>query len=145
MTGHPDEPSVSPLPDAATTVATRSRRSWHRVLMTGMLGVVALALMVLGVVALVTGGVDIFKLQSAVSRLRLFGVLLQILIVALVGLRWRALVSWGQRRGIVQPHEFDRVIALRPKAMAFLCAYLVLIPIGPQTLFRLLGLGLGLG
>ncbi|PKO63146.1 MAG: hypothetical protein CVU24_00690 [Betaproteobacteria bacterium HGW-Betaproteobacteria-18] len=108
-----------------------------------MLGVVALALMVLGVVALVTGGVDIFKLQSAVSRLRLFGVLLQILIVALVGLRWRALVSWGQRRGIVQPHEFDRVIALRPKAMAFLCAYLVLIPIGPQTLFRLLGLGLG--
>jgi hypothetical protein len=143
MMAPPDEPSLAPLPDAATTVATRSRRSWHRVLMTGMLGVVALALMVLGVVALVTGGVDIFKLQSAVSRLRLFGVLLQILIVALVGLRWRALVSWGQRRGIVQPHEFDRVIALRPKAMAFLCAYLVLIPIGPQTLFRLLGLGLG--
>jgi len=141
MMAPPDEPSLAPLPDAATTVATRSRRSWHRVLMTGMLGVVALVLMVLGVVALVTGGVDIFKLQSAVSRLRLFGVVLQMLIVALVGLRWRALVSWGQRRGIVQPHEFERVIALRPKAMAFLCAYLVLIPIGPQTLFRLLGLG----
>lgn len=141
MMAPPDEPSMAPLPDAATAVATRSRRSWHRVLMTGLVGVVTLALMVLGVVALVTGGVDIFKLQSAVSRLRLFGVVLQMLIVALIGLRWRALVSRGQRRGIVQPHEFERVIALRPKAMAFLCAYLVLIPIGPQTLFRLLGLG----
>lgn len=141
MTGHPDESSVSPLPDAATTVATRSRRSWYRALMTGLVGVVTLALMVLVVVALVTSGVDIFKLQSAVSRLRLFGAVQQMLIVALIGLRWRALVGWGQRRGIVQPHEFERVIALRPKAMAFLCAYLVLIPIGPQTLFRLLGLG----
>lgn len=141
MMGLPDASSVAPAPHAATAVATRSRRSWHRVLMIGLVGVVALALMVLGVVALVTGGVDIFKLQLAVSRLRLFGVVLQMLIVALVGLRWRALVSWGQRRGIVQAHEFDRVIALRPKAMAFLCAYLVLIPIGPQTLFRLLGLG----
>jgi urea transporter len=141
MTGHPDEPSVSPSPHAATAVATQSRRSWHRALMTGLVGVVTLALMVLGVVVLVTSGVDIFKLQSAVSRLRLFGVVLQMLIVALIGLRWRALVSWGQRRGIVQPHEFERVIALRPKATAFLCAYLVLIPIGPQTLFRLLGMG----
>ena len=36
--------------------------------------------------------------------------------------------------------EVERAMAFRPKAMAFLCAYLVLIPIGPQTLFRLLAL-----
>jgi Cu/Ag efflux pump CusA len=130
------------VPHRTTTdMATRPTGRWRRMLGVGLVVTLTLAVMVLGVAALATSGLDIFKVQSAVSRMRMFGVVLQVVIVALIGLRWHALVNWGQRRNIVQPHEVRRAIALRPKAMAFLCAYLVLIPIGPQTLFRLLGLG----
>jgi hypothetical protein len=123
-----------------TALATRPIGRWRHMLVVGLVVILTLAVMVLGVVALATSGLDIFKVQTAVSRMRLFGVVLQVVIVALIGLRWHALVGWGQRRNIVQPHEVKRAIALRPKVTAFLCAYLLLIPIGPQTLFKLLGL-----
>ncbi|MFZ2825190.1 hypothetical protein [Hydrogenophaga sp.] len=125
---------------ATGTTSPKPKRRWRRLLMTALWVTLALASMVLGVVVLVNSGLDIFKVQSVVSKLRWVGVALQVLIVALIGLRWRALVRWGQRRNMVQPHEVERAMAFRPKAMAFLCAYLVLIPIGPQTLFRLLAL-----
>jgi len=112
---------------------------WRRWLMATAAVLATLVLMILGVLAMASSGLDIFKVESAVARLRVYGVVAQVLIVALIGLRWRALVRWGQRRNIVQAHEFDRAIAFRPKALAFLCAYLVLIPIGPQALFKLLG------
>lgn len=112
---------------------------WRRWLVATVAVLATLVLMILGVLAMASSGLDIFKVESAVARLRVYGVVAQVLIVALIGLRWRALVRWGQRRNIVQAHELDRAIAFRPKAMAFLCAYLVLIPIGPQALFKLLG------
>lgn len=127
-------------PEATGTTPPKPKGSWRRLLVTALWLTLVLASMVLGVVALVNSGLDIFRLQSVVSQLRWVGVALQVLIVALIGLRWRALVRWGQRRNLVQAHEVERAMAFRPKAMAFLCAYLVLIPIGPQMLFRLLGL-----
>lgn len=125
---------------ATGTTSQMPKGRWRRLLTTALWVTLALSSMVLGVVVLVNSGLDIFKVQSVVSQLRWVGVALQVLIVALIGLRWRALVRWGQRRNMVQPHEVERAMAFRPKAMAFLCAYLVLIPIGSQTLFRLLGL-----
>lgn len=116
-------------------------RGWRAWLSTAFVVLATIAVMGLGVVALIKSGVDVLKVQSALSSVRLYGVVVQSAIVALIGLRWHALVRWGQRRGIVQAHEFDRVIALRSKAMVFLCAYLILIPIGPQMLFKLLGMG----
>ncbi|MDO9480160.1 MAG: hypothetical protein Q8S96_12545 [Hydrogenophaga sp.] len=127
-------------PVATGTTSPKPKGRWRGLLTTALWGTLALASMVLGVVALVNSGLDIFKVQSVVSQLRWVGVALQVLFVALIGMRWRALVRWGQRRNMVQPHEVERAMAFRPKAMVFLCAYLVLIPIGPQTLFRLLGL-----
>ncbi|EWS66374.1 hypothetical protein Y695_00334 [Hydrogenophaga sp. T4] len=127
-------------PEATGTTPPKPKGRWRRILMTALWVTLAIASMVLGVVVLVNSGLDIFKVQSVVSQLRWVGVALQMLIVALIGLRWRALVRWGQRRNMVQLPEVERAMAFRPKAMAFLCAYLVLIPIGPQTLFKLLGL-----
>ena len=127
-------------PEATGTTPPKPKGRWRRLLMTALWVTLAMASMVLGVVVLVNSGLDIFKVQSVVSTLRWVGVALQVLIVALIGLRWRALVRWGQRRNMVQLPEVERAMAFRPKAMAFLCAYLVLIPIGPQTLFRLLSL-----
>lgn len=118
-----------------------STPQWRRVLGVLFAALLTLAMMALGVYALANSGLDVFKVQSAVSKLRLYGAAVQILIVALIGLRWDALVRWGRRCGFVLDKEFDRVVALRAKAMAFLCAYLILIPIGPQTLFKLLGMG----
>lgn len=130
-----DAPTAS-----STAVALHSVPRWRRILKTALLAVITLALMVSGVFALATSGLDLFQMQSAVSKVRVIGTLVQILIVAVIGLRWRALVQWGQRRNIVQEHEFERVVALRPKVMAFLCAYLVLIPIGPNNVLKLFGM-----
>ena len=127
-------------PEATGTTPPKPNGRWRRLLVTALWVTLAMASMVLGVVVLVNSGLDIFKVQSVVSKLRWVGVALQVLIVALIGLRWRALVRWGQRRNMVQLPEVERAMAFRPKAMAFLCAYLVLIPIGPQTLFRFLSL-----
>ena len=125
---------------ATGTTLQKPKGRWRRLLMTALWVTIAMASMVLGVVVLVNSGLDIFKVQSVVFKLRWVGVALQVLIVVLIGLRWHALVRWGQRHNMVQLHEVERAMAFRPKAMAFLCAYLVLIPIGPQTLFRFLSL-----
>lgn len=127
-------------PEATGTTPPKPKGRWRRLLMTALWVTLAMTSMVLGVVVLVNSGLDIFKVQSVVSQLRWVGVALQVLIVALIGLRWRALVHWGQRRNVVQALELNRAMAFRPKVLAFLCAYLVLIPIGPQTLFKLLAL-----
>ena len=126
------DPIVSPL------VKTRRSRGWLRNALVAML---TLGVMFLFVIVFAQSGIDLFKVQSVTSQLRPWGVGIQVLIVALVGLRWHALVRFGQRHHIVLKHEFERVIALRPKVMAWLCVYLVLIPIGPLTLWRALGLG----
>jgi hypothetical protein len=118
----------------------KPRRStgWVRNALVAML---TLGVMLLVVIVLAQNGIDLFKVQSVTSQLRPWGAAIQMLIVAFIGLCWHVLVRFGQRRNIVLDHEFERVIALRPKVMAWLCAYLLLIPIGPLALWRALGLG----
>lgn len=128
-------------PASARMFSQKTKRGWRGWLVGSLAVLGTIALMGLGVAALVKSGVDVFKVQTALSSVRLYGIAIQCAVVALVGLRWHALVRWGHRRGIVQNHEFHRVIELRAKAMAFLCAYLLFIPIGPQRLFKLLGMG----
>jgi hypothetical protein len=85
-------------------------------------------------------GVDVVELQSAVSTLKPYGIGLQAIAIALIGLKWPAIVRWGRRRNIVKAHEFEQVLALRTKVVVFLLAYLLLIPIGPAGVFRAFGL-----
>jgi hypothetical protein len=132
----PNSGSVGPM--ASPQVKTRRSTGWLR---NALAAVLTLGVMLLVVIVLAQNGIDLFKVQSVTSQLRPWGAAIQMLIVAFIGLRWHVLVRFGQRRNIVLDHEFERVIALRPKVMAWLCAYLLLIPIGPLALWRALGLG----
>ncbi len=81
---------------------------------------------------------DLQALASGVRTFRFYGVLVQIALVGLVVLCWPWIVDAGQRRGIVARHEYEKVLGLRWTVAAFLAAYLLLVPIGPVTLYHFL-------
>lgn len=76
--------------------------------------------------------------RQVASGVRHWGTFVQCLILAAIGLGWRAIVALGFRRGIVKPQEREQLIRLRGKVLAFGVAYLLLVPIGPATLWRYL-------
>lgn len=78
-------------------------------------------------------------LVQAVQRVQsvmAWGIVLQIAAIAWAMLNYRRMVAWGRRKGIVSRREHRQVLASRPKVAAFLLAYLVLIPIGPDAIYR---------
>lgn len=75
-------------------------------------------------------------IESKARTLKLVGVAFQACAVAWIGLRWRRIVAWSRLHGIVQRREHRQVLALRPKVVGLLIAYLVLVPIGPGTIYR---------
>ena len=81
---------------------------------------------------------DLLRWQSVSAGIKRWGLLLQCLTLAAIGLWWRAIVDWGLRKGYVKQHELAQVMALRWTVLAFGIAYLVLVPIGPTTLWRYL-------
>lgn len=81
---------------------------------------------------------DLRRWQVVSGGIQRWGLLFQCLVLVAVGLWWRAIVAFGHRKGIVKTHEFDQVIGLRWTVLAFGIAYLVLVPIGPTTLWRFL-------
>ena len=87
--------------------------------------------------AFITDSSEVLKLQQLASWLHAAGLLVQCAAVALVLMRWRALVDWAAARGIVQPFEHARALAFRGKAAVFLLLYLILIPIGPYRIWSL--------
>lgn len=80
---------------------------------------------------------DLQRWVGAANGLQRWGLLVQCLIVAAIALRWKPLVAFGRKRGVVKAGEYEQVLALRAQVVAFLVAYLVLVPIGPTTLWRL--------
>ena len=79
---------------------------------------------------------DLEALASAAHSFKLFGVAVQTALVVWVAVAWHAIVDAGRRRGIVARHEYERVLALRWPVFAVLVAYLLLVPIGPATIYR---------
>lgn len=123
---------------AAPSRAARSVFRWL------LAGVAALLVLLIGTAVLVALaihlGVDQRALQGwrdAAGAVRRWGLLGQCLVVAAAGIGWPAIVRYGQRRGLVQESEYDWLLALRWKVIAFGAAYLLLIPIGPATLWHL--------
>jgi len=78
---------------------------------------------------------DVLAIQSAVHTFKWIGVVLQGVIIAVIGWQWPAIVRWGRARGWVREHEVRQVLGLRTKVLLFLVAYLVLVPIGPTTIW----------
>lgn len=76
-----------------------------------------------------------FALAVAVRHV---GTVVQCLIVVWMFLYWRNLVGWGLKAGYVKRHEIKQVLRLRTKALAWAVTYLLLVPIGPATLWNAL-------
>ena len=114
----------------------RSVRRWF------VLVAMALVLLVIGMglmsVLVDLPDSDLLALASGVRIFRFYGVLVQVVLAGLVVLCWCQIVDAGQRRGIVARHEYEKVLGLRWTVAAFLAAYLLLVPIGPVTLYNFL-------
>lgn len=81
---------------------------------------------------------DLQSMAAGVRVFRFYGALVQFALACLVVLCWHQIVDAGRRRGVVARHEYEKVLALRWTVAAFLAAYLLLVPIGPVTLYSFL-------
>ena len=75
---------------------------------------------------------------AGAHTLRVWGTAVQAALIALAGIFWEPLMRWLVRRGIAQPHEEERLIALRWRALMWGAIYLLLIPIGPAAVWQAL-------
>jgi len=85
---------------------------------------------------------DLARIEQRVRRLKYVGVLVQLLLVASIGAFWRPIVDWGRTRGVVKAFEYERVLALRWKVVAFLGVFILVVVIGPGEIHRLVKTGL---
>ncbi|WP_404299107.1 hypothetical protein [Alicycliphilus denitrificans] len=74
------------------------------------------------------------QLETLLRGISRFGALAQVAAVAWIVWRWRRIVAWGRRRGLVNKKEYRAVLAMRHKVAGWLALYLILIPIGPRRL-----------
>jgi hypothetical protein len=104
------------------------------------LATLAVLVAITGVVAWLCfkSNVDVGRLQSKIAYAKAWMVACQVAVVISIGLFWPQIVAWGSRKSIVKDFEYDQVLALRLKVQGFLWAYLLLVPIGPANLYRLL-------
>ncbi len=130
-----------PVPDSPPAPAS-SRKSVGRHLVMVLAGLLAFVLagglLAALLVQMQVSQADLLRWQSVSAGIKRWGLLLQCLTLAAIGLWWRAIVDWGLRKGYVKQHELAQVMALRWTVLAFGIAYLVLVPIGPTTLWRYL-------
>ena len=81
---------------------------------------------------------DLLRWQAVSAEIKRWGLYVQVLLLATVVYRWRAVIDWAARRQIVKPHEHQHVLGLRWHAALLGVAYLIMVPIGPTTLWRYL-------
>lgn len=115
-----------------------TKRTWLR---RGLWAVAALSSVLLvccglGALALHNRG-DVQSIANTVHMWRIWGIAVQSLVVAVVIARWNALVQWAHGRDMVKAHELEQACHMRKRVGIFLIAYLVMIPIGPATLYQI--------
>ena len=114
------------------------KKSVVRLLAVIIAGVLAFVLVGGLLVHLQVNQADLLRWQAVSAEIKRWGLYLQVLLLATVVYRWRAVVDWAARRQIVKPHEHQRVLGLRWHAALLGVAYLIMVPIGPTTLWRYL-------
>ena len=134
--------AVAPEPRADTRPPRRRAWSWVR-----RAGIV-LGLVLAGVLVLIFMGalvsrqdISLGELQAinlGAMRIRQWGLVIQCLLLTAVVALWRPLVRFAHKRGVGKHHELGRVLSMRWHAAAWGLLYLVLIPIGPVTLWQVL-------
>ena len=76
------------------------------------------------------------QLAQMVRSIKPWGVLVQGLLVVSVIAWWPSIVRWGHGRGYIREHELEPVLAKRTQVGLVLLAYLLLVPIGPSSLWH---------
>lgn len=79
---------------------------------------------------------DLAGWQAISAQIKRWGLVIQVTALAAVIAGWKPLIAWARRREIVKAQEYERVLALRWNAALVALAYLILVPIGPTTLWR---------
>jgi len=103
-----------------------------------LLAVLALALAAgLASLALQLPYAGLAGLQARIWPLKLTGVALQLLAVAVAYWRWPSLVNWAVRRGLIQERERAAALAVRVKAALLALAIVLTASIGSGDLTRL--------
>lgn len=131
-----ETPTVEPSPSPCPASAPRTRRLRRWLGYSAFVLALLVASLMLLYVLLQQPESEVLDIAARVHSFKTFGVLIQICMVAAVVMAWRQIVDLGLRRGIVVEREYEKVLALRWKVFAFLTAYLVLVPIGPDTIYR---------
>ena len=118
------------------------KRRWLKVI-----GWAGLALVLTGIAFLVLVAIassqqssteDLLTWQTSVGGLKRWGLLAQCVALALIVTGWRPIVGWAYRLGIVKRHELRWALRQRNAVLAWGVLYLLLVPIGPTTLWNLL-------
>ena len=102
------------------------------------------ALLILGATALVALLTHLQSHQDSLAgwleasaQVKRWGLVAQVTALTAVIVGWKPLIAWARRKDIVKAQEYERVLALRWNAALVGLAYLILVPIGPTTLWRM--------
>ena len=119
-----------------------STRHWLRLLLVIAAVLLALALLVAMLASFAAGTQAspeaVRGWVTGAHAVRVWGAAVQAALIALAGIFWKPLMRWLVRLGIAQPHEEERLVALRWHAMAWGAIYLLLVPIGPDVVWQAL-------
>ena len=126
----------------ADQVDPKRPRRWLKVIGWSSLGLVLTCLVFLVLVAIAssqnTSTQGLATWQASVGGLKRWGLLAQCVLLALVIASWRSIVGWAYRLGIVKRHELKWALRQRRSALAWGVLYLLLVPIGPTTIWNIL-------
>lgn len=133
---------VAPEPNAPERASGETRSGRRKGGALRLAAAVALLILLVGALALLAQNAGVSEstlasMQGFANGVKRWGLVTQAALLALLIVRWRALVDRGRRRGIVKAEEYERVLQLRWHAALLGLAYLILVPIGPMTLWRL--------
>ena len=79
---------------------------------------------------------NLSQLAHMVRSIKPWGVLVQGLLVVSVITWWPSICYWGHSRGYIREQELGPVLAKRTQVAVLLLAYLLLVPIGPTSLWH---------
>ena len=126
----------------ADNVAPKMPRRWLKVVAWTGLGLLLTGIAFLVLVAIASrqqsSTEDLLTWQSIVGDFTRWGLLAQSVALALIVTLWRSIVGWAYRHGIVKRHELRWALRKRNAVLCWGVLYLLLVPIGPTTLWNLL-------
>lgn len=138
MTAHSDLHSIGQ--QGQRPVPRRRLPRFGRIVLLGLLTAVVLvllgALLVIGAQHMQSSPDTLKRWSTAAESIRLWGAVIQTALLLAVVLGWQRVVDWFMRKGWIGAGDRDRALKLRWRVLAFGAAYLLLVVIGPDAIWR---------